>query len=201
MNRSHKKKYGQLLTSGKKPIPGTSPFDPWEHIGLAKTLVPRMLNRKTHQEKDDCIQEAMIGIWKGGKSYNGKGAKSSHLLGYIKESVRQHLRKTIHPYITPSNVVYKTHATTAQYQPYHGGTTMDPLRKYNRQQIWNLLAAKIPDPKKRQCFFLSVKDRIGYREIGNIMGVSRGTVNNIISEVCEDLKKTFNRSILHDAIS
>ena len=158
----------------------------WERY-IQKTLF-------TTQNKDDFIQEGMIGLYKASQTYKpeNKTAFSSYAVMCILNQMRMYLRND------KKNPTNKTISLDAEVQSAENITIEDTIASNGSVEDKILLKQileyvnKTQKPRKFLMFTLWLEGR-PHQEIGKLLGVSRLYVNKVIHQIRKNIKEYFNK--------
>lgn len=137
---------------------------------------------KSRDRAKDIVQEVFYRLWKRRKDWTIHSSLKAYLFQSVRNEAlnqidRQQNRKNINEQFT----LYSTKGSAGQTS---GNEQVD---QQLLDRIWNVVS-KLPD-RRRSVFVLHRKHGLSYKEIAQVLDISRKTVENHMGLALEDIRK------------
>lgn len=140
------------------------------------------------EQAKDCVQEVFLKIWRNRKNWQ----ITYSLPVYLYQSVRNQALNKVEKRQNKRDY-------TQQYyeEGFHNATGTEQLSNEQSnliEEIWDL-AQNMPG-RRRMVFELHKKHGLSYKEIAEVMGITRKTVENHMGRALQDIREQLNQNKL-----
>ena len=140
---------------------------------------------QSHDLSRDIVQEVFIKIWDNRKELNINKSFRAYLYRAVRNNAINHATALRNQSELKKRLTQSQNQSSVMVSNFDETDFEEVSKLY--QQIWKI-AARLPE-KRRYVFILHRKHGLSYREIGEVMNITRKTVENQMGRALEFIRK------------
>lgn len=134
---------------------------------------------KSQADAEEAVQEVFVRLWEK----RGLLTEDTKLLAYIKAMAQNHITNTFRKAARDSSYREQIYRNMAALQQVTAGELMGVrISKIYQEALMNL------SPQKRIIFILSRHEEMAYEEIAELLGLSKNTIRNHMTEAIRSVR-------------